>query len=267
MISSIEINCRPEEDCLVPHSTGHLLYSATLESIQNVNPELSGKIHSSDVATVSVTPLRGEFRRKDENRKEVFSDAEYRFFINLIDSDGFEELFKDLVLSGTNLEIAGEDFEVTAMETEEKDWQEFMEKKTPNALFFHFMSPVSINYKDSGVTEMFPHREAIFKALENSWNQNAPEDMGLEVEIEDLKRNVIEKSFKHDTANTVITREGKERNQIKAFGFTGKAQYEFKGADDLLKKKLGILTKYAKYSGIGSHTSRGLGNVYTEVKY
>ncbi len=269
MINSIEISCRPEENCLIPHSTGHLLYSATLNSIKKSNPELSEEIHGSDNTQVTVTPLNGEFDRKDSNRKRVFQDTEYNFFINLIDSEGFQELFNDLVLSGEGLEIAGKKFEITGMNTEEIEWQDLMEKKNPEGLYFHFLSPVSIQYKGSEVTEMFPHREAVFKSLENSWNRNAPEQMQFEINTEKLKKHVIEKSYSHDTANTVVTRkkDGENKRQIKAFGFTGKTEYGFKNAPDALKKKLAILTRYAKHAGLGSHTARGLGNTYTEVRY
>lgn len=276
MINSIEISCRPKEDSLIPHSTGHLLYSATLNSIKKTNSELSEKIHSSNNSKVSVTPLNGEFDRKDSNRKRVFSDTEYNFFINLIDSEGFQELFNDLVLSDQDLEIAGEKFEVTGMNTEEINWQDLMEKKTPSGLYFHFMSPVSIQYKGSEVTEMYPHREAVFKSLEDSWNRNAPEQMQFEIKTDKLKKHVNEKPKRnkygdpeYQTHNTVVTRkkDGESKNQIKAFGFTGKTEYGFKNASDQLKKKLAILTRYAKHAGLGSHTARGLGNTYTEVNY
>lgn len=269
MINSIEITCKPEEDSLIPHSTGHLLYSATLNSIKKSNPELSQKIHSSENTKVTLTPLNGEFDRKDKNRKRVFSDTEYNFFINLIDIEGFQELFNDLVLSGEGLEIAGEKFKITGMNTEEIEWPELMEKKEPEGLYFHFMSPVCIKYKSSEVTEMFPHREAVFKSLEDSWNRNAPEEMQFEINTEELKKHVIEKSYSHNTANTVVTRkkDRESKQQIKAFGFTGKTEYGFKNANDSLKKKLAILTRYAKHAGLGSHTARGLGNTYTEVNY
>mgnify|MGYP006285194281 CR=1 FL=1 len=276
MINSIEISCRPKEDSLIPHSTGHLLYSATLNSIKKTNSELSEKIHSSNNSKVSVTPLNGEFDRKDSNRKRVFSDTEYNFFINLIDSEGFQELFNDLVLSDQDLEIAGEKFEVTGMNTEEINWEDLMEKKTPSGLYFHFMSPVSIQYKGSEVTEMYPHREAVFKSLEDSWNRNAPEQMQFEIKTDKLKKHVNEKPKRnkygdpeYQTHNTVVTRkkDGESKNQIKAFGFTGKTEYSFQNASDQLKKKLAILTRYAKHAGLGSHTARGLGNTYTEVNY
>ena len=277
MINSIQINCRPEENCLLPHSTGHLLYSAALNSIKKSNPELSEEIHGSDSSQIQVTALRGgELDRKDSNRKRVFSDDEYHFFINLIDSEGFQELFNDLVLSGEGLEIAGKKFEITGMNTKEITWQDLMEKKNPEGLYFHFLSPVSIQYKGSEVTEMFPHREAVFKSLENSWNRNAPEQMQFEINTDKLKKHVNEKPKRnkygdpeYQTHNTVVTRkkDGENKRQIKAFGFTGKTEYGFKNAPDALKKKLAILTRYAKHAGLGSHTARGLGNTYTEVNY
>lgn len=276
MINSVEITCRPESNCLIPHSTGHLLYSAVLKSIDQTNPELSQDIHSTDQAQVHVTPLNGEFDPKDSNRKRVFEDSDYNFFINLIDTQGFQELFNDLVLSGRDIQLAGEEFQVQAMETEEIEWRDLMEKKTPQNIKLHFMSPTSIQYKSSGITEMFPHREAVFKALEDSWNRNAPNQMSMNIDREDLKQKVTETPErdangepKYRTHSTVVTRkqQGQNRRQIKAFGFTGTVNYGFKDADNKLAKKLGILARYAKYAGLGSHTARGLGNTYTEVRH
>lgn len=276
MINSIKISCRPTESCLIPHSTGHLLYSAILNSIEQTSPDLSQEIHSSNTTQVHVTPLNGEFDSRNKNRKKVFNDTEYSFYINLIDTSGFQELFNDLVLSGQDIDIAGESFEVKAMNTEEIQWRDLMEKNTPESLDFHFMSPVSIQYKGSDSTEMFPHREAVFKALEDSWNRNAPQQMHLNIDTEDLKTKVTEKPErnkygdpKYQTHSTVITRknQGQNKQQIKSFGFTGKITYGFKDADDKLRKKLAILTRYAKHAGLGSHTARGLGNTYTQVNH
>lgn len=269
MIKSLEVQCRPVENELIPHSTGHLLYSGILNSIRRHSPETSEKIHCSENARVSISPLRGEFRRKDRNRKQVFDDTDYRFFLNIIDTgDAFQPLFRDLILDGEKIKIGDGTLEVRSLSSEERNWDDFIVEDTPRELFFHFMSPACIKYRDSGVTEMFPHREAVFKALENSWNRNAPEDYRFKIETEKLKRQVFEKVFDHDTANTVVTRKDVEsgKHQIKEFGFTGKTIYGFKDADTSLKHKLAILTHYAKYAGLGSHTARGLGNVFTEVK-
>jgi len=96
--------------------------------------------------------------------------------------------------------------------------------------------------------------------------------MHFEIDTEELKKSVVEKVQRNNygdpeyqTHSKVITR--KEKQQIKAFGFTGQTEYAFQNASDQLKKKLAILTRYAKHAGIGSHTARGLGNTYTEVKY
>lgn len=272
MIVSTSISCKPREDSIIPHSTGYLIYSALLKKVKNHNPSVSKFIHQDQTSHVSISPLKGEFKPKDRNRKQIFENTDYRFYFNLITADeAFVPIFKELVLNGENLQIGDAVLELREMEKEEIELEDLIIQRLPKRLKFHFTSPASINYRNSGNIEMFPHREAVFKSLENSWNKHVHEELVMDLNVEEIKKNLVEqpKANTYQTHNVVVSRkEHPEKNHkipIKAFGFTGEIDYSFKEADEKLRYRLGILSRWANYAGIGSHTAHGCGSVDTEV--
>jgi hypothetical protein len=246
-----------------------LLYSAVLNKIQAFDEELSEEIHSSNVSRVSVSPLRGDFKQVDENRKKVFPDGEYRASICLLGREGAADaLANQLLLKDGVFELGDAVFDLSGFEVEETCFEEFAEVEQVESLFFHFESPVCIKYPGSDVVEMYPHREAVFKALEYRWNQLAPEDLQFEVDLGDLKQCVVEKPVFHKTHNVVVTRKGGSSGcrPVKEFGFTGKTEYGFSGGSASLRHKLAVLTRFAGFAGLGGHVGRGLGDVRTEIE-
>jgi hypothetical protein len=222
---------------------------------------------------VALSPLRGEFRAENGEEKTVFPDAEYRMDLHLLNhADAFSPLLNDLVVQDEAITVGDVDMELCSIESEERGFDDFVEPGTPRQLRFHFTSPACIQYKSSGVNEMFPHREAVFRSLHHSWSQHAPDELCFELDTADLKRHVVEQpdAGSYDTHNVVVTRwydesAGHDR-PVKEFGFTGKTTYRFKNAAETLKHKLAVLTRWAHYSGVGSHTARGCGSVNTEVR-
>jgi CRISPR-associated endoribonuclease Cas6 len=273
MITSLHITCRPEEAGLVPHSTGHILYAGILDAIQRNDPELSSSIHSDQRADLALSTLKGEFDPRDRNRKKVFDDTEYRFSLGLLNTEeAFKPLFKEFVLQDERIALGDVDFLLTELESEEVAFDDLVSREAPERLAFHFVSPTCIDYHGTGVTEMFPHREAVFTSLARSWSNHAPDEYTIQLDPEDLKRHVVEQPDErsYDTHNVIVTRKDRDDGEgtypIKAFGFTGKVTYSFKNANERLRHKLGILTRWAQYAGIGSHTARGMGNVNVEVE-
>lgn len=272
MITSLHLTCRPEQTGLIPHSTGHLLYAGMLQAIQRNDPDTSAGIHREQLSEMKLSTLKGEFARKDRNRKRVFDDGEYRFSLELINTgEAFKSLFKEFVLQDERITIGDVDFLLTGMESREVAFDDLVSAETPAKLNFHFTSPTCIDYQGTGVTEMFPHREAVFTSLERSWNTYAPDEYAMQVDKKELKTRVVEQpdSRSYRTHNVIVTRKERDNGEgtrpIKAFGFTGKITYGFKNADDRLKHKLAILTRWANHAGVGSHTARGMGNVNVEV--
>ncbi|MDY6788408.1 MAG: hypothetical protein SVV03_00430, partial [Candidatus Nanohaloarchaea archaeon] len=237
MIKSLHLTCRPEEKGIIPHSTGHLLYAGMLKAIQRNDPNLSESLHKKQMSEISLSNLKGEFDSEDRNRKRVFDNAEYRFSLNLINTEeAFKPLFKEFVLQDERITVGDVDFLLTGLESNELDFDDLISEKTPEQLHFHFASPTSIDYRGAGVTEMFPHREAIFASLEQSWNTHAPDEYKMDLDLNELKKHVVEQPSPdlYQTHNVVVTRKERDDGEgtypIKAFGFTGTVTYGFKDA-------------------------------------
>ena len=53
---------------------------------------------------------------------------------------------------------------------------------------FEFRSPACIQYRNTKVYEMFPHREAVFHSLLSKWNAVCPEELKMAIERDDMAR-------------------------------------------------------------------------------
>jgi CRISPR-associated endoribonuclease Cas6 len=274
MITTVQLRFQPVEAGTIPHSTGHILYAGILDMIQQHDEQLSTTIHGEERSGLTLSPLKGEFRRANRDRKDVFSDSEYRAELHLLNhSDAFTPLFNELAIQDTLLTVGDAEFVLSEIESAETTFEDLIDTSIPRNLHFHFTSPVSIQYQGGDVTEMFPHREAVFRSLHHSWTQHAPDQYHFDLPTAAIKEHVAAQpdADSYRTHNVVVTRRhDKEKGHdrpLKAFGFTGKVTYTFMNADDTLKQKLAILTRWAEYAGVGGHTARGCGNVNTTVDF
>lgn len=205
MLTKIHIEMKPQQDADIPHSTGHLIYAAVLDCIQKFDSSLSKQLHQVPTANIVVTPLAGPFKYQNDKRKRVFNDRHYEFTIVFIkQEDVVSPFFTEHVLEEKPIVLGDATFTVYSLSTETVTRKALEADKVPESLQFSFNSPVSISYKDSGVTEMYPHREAIFTSLQRRWNNHV--DQKMMYTSEDMKENLIEQPYKHRTHNTIITR-------------------------------------------------------------
>ena len=131
-------------------------------------------------------------------------------------------------------------------------------------LDFQFKSPTCIQYKNTKVYEMFPHREAVFHSLLSKWNAVCPEELKMSMERDDMARFMIEKPLAYEThsivVNTVFDKVKGHARPIMRQGFTGRCQYTFtRNAPEGLRNGIVALAKFAEYSGVGSAVAAGAG--------
>ena len=92
-------------------------------------------------------------------------------------------------------------------------------------LDFEFKSPACIQYRNSKVYEMFPHREAVFHSLLSKWNAVSPEEMKMNIERDEMARYMVEKPLAYEThsvvVNTVFDKVKGHPRPIMRQGFTG----------------------------------------------
>ena len=188
----------------------------------------------------------------------------------------FQAMVKPLIFDRKNLDLDGGELIVEDFSSSTKTFEEILGSASRYArpkLIFDFRSPTCIQYRNSDVTEMFPHRLAVFRSLQSKWNSVCPEEMRLALLDDDIERYIVEKpdaqSYRTHSVmvNTVFDKNKGHARPIFKQGFTCCCTYWFtKDAPVSVKNAALILAQFAEYSGVGSSVSRGCGWVEVRVE-
>ncbi len=275
------LTVRPKHDFEVPSSTGYQLYSALLAVMRSSNPEASGRVHDSKIGAIAVSGLSGTFGRaaKLPKNKMLYSKQTYQFHIGITDSSEieiFQSLIQPLILEGMDIDLeAGSLFieEVTSSTLTFEELMRGVSRYDGRAIEFAFMSPTCIQYGNSNVTEMFPHRVAVFNSLLSKWNHACPEELKMSVSRDEFARYLAEKPDAKSYAthsvmvNTAYDSKRGHPRPIFMQGFTGRCAYTFmRDAPHDVRNAVVALAMFAEYSGVGSSVGRGCGWVRVNVR-
>ncbi len=280
MVQQIKIITRPSCEFDIPASEGYRLYSSLLYCMKEADNEASRVVHDSVRSSIHLSCLKGRFLRSDRpNFKRVVPDERYMFHIGVTDpaeTQIFQAMVKPLIFDRKNLDLDGGELIVEDFSSSTKTFEEILTCASGYArpkLIFDFKSPTCIQYWNSDVTEMFPHRLAVFRSLQSKWNSVCPEEMKLALLDDDIERYLVEKpdaqTYRTHSVmvNTVFDKGKGHARPIFKQGFTGSCTYWFtKDAPVSVKNAALILAHFAEYSGLGSSVSRGCGWVEVRVE-
>lgn len=280
MVQQIKIITRPSCEFDIPASEGYRLYSSLLLCMKDADNEASSLVHDSTRSSIHLSCLKGKFFRSDRpNFKRVVPGERYMFHIGVTDpaeTKIFQAMVKPLIFDRKNLDLEGGELIVEDFSSSTKTFEEILTCASRYArpkLVFDFKSPTCIQYRNSDVTEMFPHRLAVFRSLQSKWNSVCPEEMKLALLDDDIERYIMEKpdvqSYRTHSVmvNTVFDKNKGHARPIFKQGFTCCCTYWFtKDAPVSVKNAALILAQFAEYSGVGSSVSRGCGWVEVRVE-
>ena len=277
MPQKITLTLRPESPFEMPYSEGYQLYSALLHVMGGADSAMAKHTHDSPISSISLGPLEGRFRRSERvMHKTVDAGERYDLAVGITDPkevEIFRSIIAPLVLKERNLRLEKGELRVEELASSTVSFENLIksagEKKEP-CLDFQFMSPTCIQYRNTKVYEMFPHREAVFHSLLSKWNAVCPDELKMSIERDDMARFMIEKPLAYEThsvvVNTVFDKVKGHARPIMRQGFTGRCQYTFtKGAPEGMKNGIVALGRFAEYSGVGSAVARGCGSVAVGV--
>jgi CRISPR-associated endoribonuclease Cas6 len=263
----------PRESFDVPMSEGYQLYSALLNVMRETDPTAAERTHDSAISSISLCPLEGNFKRSQRDRhKGLVTGERYEMDVGVTDPrevEIFRSIISPLVLKERDLRLERGDLLVEELSSSAMSFEDMIrsagELKDP-CLDFRFMSPACIQYKNTKITEMFPHREAVFFSILSKWNAVSPDELKMSMDRDDIARYVIEKPLAYEThsamVNTVFDKAKGHARPIMRQGFTGRCQYTFaKNAPEGLRNGITALARFAEYSGVGSAVARGCGAV------
>lgn len=260
-------------------SEGYQLYSAILDIMRESDEKISTHTHDSPISSISISALNGRFKCNDRPNYKIIDPTEkYQFNIGITDPleiEIFQSIIQTLILKERNIKLEKGELrieEVTSTNIRFEDIIDSLEGFKNVNIEFRFKSPACIQYKNSKVFEMFPHREAVFSSLVSKWNVVCPAELKMSIERDEIARYVMEKpdAESYNThsvmVNTVFDKVKGHYRPILRQGFTGKCMYLFaKDAPQDMRNGILVLSKFAEYSGVGSSVSRGCGWVEVEV--
>jgi len=279
MPQKISFVARPKAEFEIPSTEGYQLYSSILEVMREGDEAISEHAHDSPLSSIAVSPLWGRFGRCHRpHHKLALPGERYELNVGITDpreAEIFKSIISPLIFKERDIYLHQGDLAIEEVKSTSINFQELVDsaKGVDNPeIEFWFRSPACIQYKNSKVSEMFPHREAVFSSLVSKWNAVSPDGLRMGVERDDIARHVVEKpdprSYRTHSVvvNTVFDSSKGHPRPIFKQGFSGRCGYSFaKGAPVDVKNAVLILSKFAEYSGVGSAVSRGCGAVEVEV--
>jgi len=195
MPQKITLILRPEGDFELPISEGYQLYSALLAVMDRADPAAARRAHDSPISSISLGRLEGRFARCNSQRarhKSVDPEESYRLAVGITDpkeSEIFRSIIQPLVLQEQNLMLEKGEMRVEELSSASTTFEEILKSagglKDP-CIDLQFSSPACIQYKNTKIYEMFPHREAVFHSLLSKWNSVCPEEIRMSVERDDI---------------------------------------------------------------------------------
>lgn len=273
MPQKIKMTLSAGSDFEIPVSEGYQLYSALLGVMKEADQIAAGRTHDSPISSISTGPLEGRFLNGRRDRhKSLLSGERYEMEIGITDpaeAEIFRAIITPLILKERDLRLEKGMLRVEELSSTGASFEELVASavglKDPY-LDFRFRSPTCIQYKNTKITEMFPHREAVFFSLLSKWNALCPDDLRMSMERDDMARFMIEKPIAYEprsaVTSTVFDRNKGHARPIMKQGFAGRCQYTFaRNVPTGLKNGIVALSRFAEYSGVGSAVSRGCGAV------
>jgi len=280
MPQKISIITRPKTKFEIPASEGYQLYSAILDIMRESNEQISKHAHDSTISSIAISTLSGRFLNSDRpNHKTIDPVEKYEFNIRITDPEEveiFQAIIQPLILKERDIILDKGELRVEEATSSTISFEDIVQSAqglNRPAMEFRFKSPTCIQYKNSKVFEMFPHREAVFTSLVSKWNAVCPTGMKMSIERDEIARYVMERpdvrSYETHSVmvNTVFDKARGHHRPILRPGFMGRCTYTFaKDAPQDVRNGILVLSKFVEYSGVGSSVSRGCGWVEVKMK-
>ena len=273
MPQKISFVLRPKEMLEMPWSEGYQLCSAFLNIMQHADEGISRHIHDSPISSISIGVLDGKFKLSQRPKHKVADPANsYNFSIGITDPkevEIFRSIIQPLILKEQDIQLDKGGLRVEEATSTSENFEDILAaagRLDSPFVEFDFCSPTCIQYRNTKVMEMFPHREAVFSSILAKWNAVSPEALRLSLERDEMARYLMEEPLSYEThsvmVNTVMDRTRGHPRPILKQGFSGRCRYIFaKDVPRDIKNAILALSRFAEYSGVGSSVSRGCGAV------
>ena len=266
MLYSILLTLSARHFATIPRTTGHLAHALFLNLVKQFDPALSSRLHDEPgYRPYTISPLSGGTRAGDHIVLRHGQPCHLR--ITLLDGGMLWQALQTHYLESgpvhvrlgeANLQLARMLSTPTAdpkNRVSSTTWQSLVTLPAERTITMYFSTPTAFSLSERQFG-LFPEPPLIWESLLRSWNRYAPESMRIE-------KQVIREALSNQIAVTACAL----RTAFLHFptsvqkGFTGRCTYQLR-TEELLAARLTSLAALAKYSGIGSKTTMGMGQVH-----
>lgn len=256
----------------LPMSHGYLVHAAFLNTLHQLQPEVSQFFHDVGQSLTFSSLVLPD--RQFVPARHLRCRDEVSLRVTSLHPRASMWLLNPPADTWPNLDVVGQPFELISLHAQHVSWEELWTKfmadpvhsKTAVYCSLDFVSPTSFRQRAGTDAASFkrnvalPIPELIWTNLQEKWNDNAPKAYQLQVEPEAFDQWISVARF--DALNTSMVRFKDGSNTWTELGFTGKCKFHIHAKAPLsLIKTAQMLAEFAYFSGIGTHTSYGMGQI------
>ena len=270
-VYSIALKLRPVREGSIPATAGHQAYAAFLATVRRADRALAEVLHEAPlpIKPFTVSPLLG-VPKALEGRVAITPAKDYYLRFTVLLPDIFQQFMRRFLTGEARptLRLGGVEFVITEVLTTPgaSPWsgytsfaQLWESAKAAEEITLEFASPTAFNL---GTKEwgkhfvVFPEPALVFRSLLKVWNGYAPLAFAEEPLTEYMAKNVV---VKRHGIRTQMLRYPRHFQ----VGFLGRCTYGLMGEGyEYEKRALNALADFAFYSGVGYHTTMGMGQCY-----
>ena len=270
-VYSIALKLRPVREGSIPATAGHQAYAAFLATVRRADRALAEVLHEAPlpIKPFTVSPLLG-VPKALEGRVAITPAKDYYLRFTVLLPDIFQQFMRRFLTGEARptLRLGGVEFLISEVLTTPgaSPWsgytsfaQLWESAKAAEEITLKFTSPTAFNL---GTKEwgkhfvVFPEPALVFRSLLKVWNGYAPLAFAEEPLMEYVAKNVV---VKRHGIRTQMLRYPRHFQ----VGFVGRCTYGLMGKGyEYEKRALNALADFAFYSGVGYHTTMGMGQCY-----
>lgn len=259
------------EAAKLPMTHGRLLHAALLNTVRELQPDISAAMHDSLVKNFSSGLL--QLKEKPVNGNYALQGGQVVYWrVTALGEEVAQTVFS--VKPDTVLRVGRAMFKVlevicnqqrmrdTGVVATEELFAGCSQLPPMRRLRLEFITPAS--FKVDQFDYAFPRPELIFTSLANRWNELAGEVQLDVIALKELSQKLIPELWNGSSKRIALT---PERGLN---GFIGTFSFNLQAIPEEYRFIFILLCEFAQFSGIGRYTAQGLGRVriaYTTDKF
>jgi CRISPR-associated endoribonuclease Cas6 len=252
----------------IPAHRGDHTHALFLDMVRQVDAELSGRLHDEpDYRPFTVSTLHGA--RVNDGIQVLQAGQVYRLRLTLLDGGGLWQRLSGhfLETSALTLRLDKAQLQLTRVISTPStdasgwagysDWQTLAAALPRGVITMRFASPCAFSLGERRFA-LFPEPLLLWDSLVRSWNRYAPEVLQVDKVAlrEFVTQQVLVSDYDLHTGKAVFATHAQK-------GFMGSCTYQVK-SNQGCAPQVAALAEFARYSGVGSKTTSGMGQARIE---